>query len=79
MEKVSVSLAKKGIAYFLVLELYIAKKHVLGEFFFRLSRQNPRTLLDDICIDASSAVSSARKLKFWLPASFEPTWCTYYP
>jgi hypothetical protein len=26
----------------------------------------------------SSAVLSARKLKFWLPASFEPTWCTSY-
>jgi hypothetical protein len=30
----------------------------------------------EYCIDTSSAVSSARKLKFWFPASFGPTWCT---
>jgi hypothetical protein len=34
--------------------------------------------LDEICRAASSAVLSARKLKFWLSASFEPTWCPSY-
>jgi hypothetical protein len=37
-----------------------------------------RGFLDEIWGAASSAVLSARKLKFWLPASFEPTWCTSY-
>jgi hypothetical protein len=37
-----------------------------------------RRFLDEICGAASSAVLSARKLKFWLQASFEPTWCTSY-
>jgi hypothetical protein len=27
-------------------------------------------------LSASSAVLSARKLKFWLQALFDPTWCT---
>jgi hypothetical protein len=34
--------------------------------------------LNEICGAASSAVLSARKLKFWLQASFEPTWCTSF-
>jgi hypothetical protein len=34
--------------------------------------------LDEICGAASSAVLNARKLKFWLQASLEPTWCTSY-
>jgi hypothetical protein len=37
-----------------------------------------RGFLDEIWGAASSAVLSARKLKFWLQASFEPTWCTSY-
>jgi hypothetical protein len=35
-------------------------------------------LLDENWAAASSAMLSARKLKFRLPASFEPTWCTSY-
>jgi hypothetical protein len=31
--------------------------------------------LDEILGAASSAVLNARKLKFWLQTSFEPTWC----
>jgi hypothetical protein len=37
-----------------------------------------RRFLDEILGVASSAMLSARKLKFWQPASFEPTWCTSY-
>jgi hypothetical protein len=33
-----------------------------------------RGFLDEIWGAASSAVLSARKLKFWHHASFEPTW-----
>jgi hypothetical protein len=40
--------------------------------------QRCRGFLDEIWGAACSAVLSARKLKFWLQASFEPTWCTLY-
>jgi hypothetical protein len=35
-----------------------------------------RRFLDEIRGAASSAVFSSRKLKFRLPATFKPTWCT---
>jgi hypothetical protein len=35
-------------------------------------------VLDEIQGAASSAVLSARKLKFWQQASFKPIWCTSY-
>jgi hypothetical protein len=37
-----------------------------------------RGFLDEIWGAAGSAVLGARKLKFWLQASFKPTWCTSY-
>jgi hypothetical protein len=47
---------------------------------FRAKKQFPSVtwrcwrFMDEISGVASSAVLSARKLKFWLQASFEPTW-----
>jgi hypothetical protein len=61
--------------------LFIPKKRV------KSVKKNPsvtcrcrpyREFLNKIWGAASSAVLGARKLKFWLPASFEPTWCTSY-
>jgi hypothetical protein len=54
------------------------KNDIRAKKNFRLSRNVARGFLDEIWGAASSAVWSARKLKFWLPASFEPTWCTSY-
>jgi hypothetical protein len=75
-----VSLAKKNIfiANFHVLGLYIPKNEFRANFFFRLSRGVAVGFFDEIWCTVSSAVLSARKLKFWSPASFEPTWCTSY-
>jgi hypothetical protein len=61
------------IANFHDLGLFIPKKRVLSEKNFSVCRRRCRGFLNEICRAASSAVLSARKLKFWLPASFEPT------
>jgi hypothetical protein len=64
---------KKIIADFHVLGLFMAKKHDLSdEKKFRLSRA-VAFAVRKICTSATGSALSARKLKFWLPESFEPT------
>jgi hypothetical protein len=64
------------IANFHVLGLFMPKKRVKSEK--KISVCHVCGFLDEIWGAASSAVLNVRKLKFWLPASFEPTWCTSY-
>jgi hypothetical protein len=59
--------------HFLYLKNEIRAKKKFTSVTLRCQR-----FLDEIRGAASSAVLSARKLKFWLHASFEPTWCTSY-
>jgi hypothetical protein len=78
--KVLVSLAKTifFITNFHVLGLFIPKKLVWSEKKIPSVTRRCRRFLDEISGAASSAVLSARKLKFWLPTIFEPTCCTLY-
>jgi hypothetical protein len=62
---------KKIIHHFHVFEPFIAKICLERKMNFRLSRGVVIWALQENCINASSAVSSARKLKFRLPKSFE--------
>jgi hypothetical protein len=55
-----------------VLGLLIPKKRVWSEFFFRLSRGVAGGFWTKF------EAQLARKLKLWLQATFEPTWCTSY-
>jgi hypothetical protein len=76
--KVLISLGKeKNIANFHVLGLlYLKNEFRAKKSFSSVTRRC--WFLDETWGAASSVVLSARKLKFWLPASFEPTWCTSY-
>jgi hypothetical protein len=68
----SVKKMKKIInANFHVLGLFMAKKHDLSEFFFRMSVAVERKT----CGTPTASPLKARKLKFRLPESFGPTWC----
>jgi hypothetical protein len=74
---------KYGKYWFHLQKKIIANYHVLGLFIpknkFRAKKKSvchaAFGFLDKI-LGAELAVLSARKLKFWLQISFEPTWCT---
>ena len=67
------------IADFHVLGLFIPKKHDLSEKKISVCHAPlPVPLLDEIWDARIPAPSKARMLKFWLPESFWPTWCTSY-
>jgi hypothetical protein len=65
---------KKIIADFHVLGLFMAKNYDLSEKKI-LSRA---VAVRKICTAPRGSAFSARKLKFWLPESFEPTWYTLH-
>jgi hypothetical protein len=67
------------IANFHVLRLFISKNAFRAKNKIPSNTRRCCGFLDEIWGATSSAVLSARKLQFWLQASFEPTWCTSIP
>jgi hypothetical protein len=51
----------------------MAKKPDLTEKMFSVCHASLPPVLDEICFDATEVALKARKLKFWLPESFEST------
>jgi hypothetical protein len=77
MESIGFTCKKKIIANFHFLGLFILKSGITAKKK-SVCHAALLAVLDEIWGADSSAVLSARMLKFRLPASFKPIWCTSY-